>query len=579
MKWLAACAATMAFCAPISAQDTMSERIEAHVDAYANTDQFQGTIRVTAAELNGFTLSRGLANVDNSQPNTPETQFYIASIAKAFTATMVLQMVDEGLIELDDRIIDHIPELSAEIAADMSVYHLLSHTSGLPRDFTEALSGEGPYDFAEAVGAINSTRLISPPGTRWSYSNTGYRVLAALLERVSGTSYEHLLQTRINAPAELTATSLGPRANAAVGYDSTDTLTLSPVILNAEERPSFLGAAGLFSTSGDLARFITALTDGTLLNAEMLTLMTTAADADTSSRTDGMGVQMHPMGPDARIILASGASGGYLSFAAWFEQEPANQFIALMNDTRIGRRGSFPFFTGIVQRALGSEEPAQAVPTPAHSFLEILLAEGEDAAIVYAATLDWSNPPIANAAASQATGAPNGGVGETMFAWAPATADAGEEWLTLSWAEPIQAHALHIQFTQIPDVLTAVDFGHGPSALATLSQISGQSAGGAPLEVFTLQQASPLQSITLHMNTANVPGWPQIDAVGLEDENGEIHWANGATASTSAFDARGVTMHDLPTRAILDKLALRLEENSRADAAQAVRSVATRMVH
>ena len=246
---------------------------------------------------------------------------------------------------------------------------------------------------------------------------------------------------------------------------------------------------------------------------------------------------------------------------AWLEDDPSTNLVWLSNDTRMGRRGFLALANATEGLTTGADVVMQAPPTPTATFLRILLDQGESAAMDYAGTLDWSNPPVANAAAIQATGAPDGGVGETLYAWAPATADAGAEWLTLNWDVPVKAHTVHVQFTQVPGVLTALDTGSGEQAITDFSFRQGESAQGAPIEMYSFENPAELDTITLHLDTTQVAGWPQIDAVGLIDARGKIHWADSANASTSYFDAAPIALHDLPTRSILAKLARRLEEN------------------
>lgn len=572
IKWLAAPAAAMIFCAPISAQDTANLRIEALIDSYTQSDQFQGNVRTSTTDEGIQELSRGFANMSTRQAHTADSQFYIASITKAFTAVMALQMVDDEILELDAPIAAFFPELDAAIAERATLRQLLNHTSGLPRVYTEALTGDGPFEIADAIAAINSVGLQSEPGQRISYSNTGYRLVAHMLETASGLGYEALLQERIGTLIGLEATSLTPRADVALGYESTDTITLSPVDLPSADDRTLLGAGGLYSTSADLNTFIDALTEDRLLSAPMRELMLSATEAENSNGSDGMGVNIYPIGGGGRVIAMTGASDGYLSAMVWVNGSASQRVTLLGNDTRLGRGGFFPLLIGLLQQVMGSPEFQPAPATPVRTFLDLLQNDGEAAALEYTTSLDWSQAPVANAAASQAIGAPNGGVGETMFAWAPATADAGEEWLSLQWDTPIRARSVHVQFTQIPGALTSLEIDAQIGSSAQL-----QAENGAPIVSFALDTLSSIDQLTVHLDTAATAGWPQIDAVGLVDETGDIHWASQADASTSAFRAGDVAMHDLPNRMVLVKLADRLEENGLTERAASVRSLAPRV--
>lgn len=562
--------------APLPSQ---GDRIRAFAEVFAESGQFQGTVRVDIAGATAAEYTFGQADISAVVSHTAETQFYIASITKAFTATLALQLVDAVRLDLDAPVGRFFPGLKDEIAADVTLRHLLAHTSGIVRDYTEALTGDGPFSEADLIRSLNSSELLFEPGTRHDYSNTGYHMVAQIIQHVTGQNYAQLLEQNIVLPAKLLNTTVGPGKNVAEGYESEDLLTLHAIELDAAQQPALLGAGGVFSTTGDLIRFVQAITDGRLLSAQMLALMLTAADVENGNGTDGMGWTMYPAGPDVRLIAATGVSEGYMSFLAWKEDEPETRMAMLLNDTSLGRRGNNALFMGMLNLMLGEDVPIEAPETPLYSFLNILLEDGQEAAIAYCEGLDWSHPPVANAAASQATGRPNGGVGETMYAWAPSSADAGAEWLKLVWNQPVVAKAVRAQFTQIPRALTGLDLGRGLRPLMEFRVVTSESDDRAPIVMVSLDEAIELRSLTLHMNTADVAGWPQIDAVGLVDEGGEVHWADSASASSSAFAASGVGMHDLPTREVLAKLSRRLGEAGRQEESAAVSAVMAKILH
>ena len=583
--WLAASAAGLLACAQYSAiaqpaatnasnEVAVTNSVEGLIDAYASSEQFNGVVRIQRPGETAQTYVRGPADFATGRALTASTRFHIASITKAFTATLVLQLVDRGLVRLDDPISNYVSGLDSEIGARITVRHILSHTSGLPRDYTEALSSEGPYSSTDVISAVNATGLMFEPGRRTAYSNTGYRILADLIERVTGQSYSNALETALLTPLGLTDTRLGQDGSAAIGHDSPDTVTLIPVERVDDSRLPLLGASGIFSTSHDLAHFMNAVVAGDVLSTASRATMLTAMDTENSDGTDGMGWSLYPGPGGGRLIVASGASDGYLSFIATAENAPGHAAVLLTNDTRLGRAGSLPFFSGLMQWTLGGSGGQRAVDTPAATIVRLLDDDRVSDARALLASLDWSNPPVANAAASQATGAPDGGVGETMYAWAPATADAGEEWLSLSWQDVIEVTAIEVHFTQVADALTGIDFGEGERSLDSLDAIEIQSTASAPVHVIRLAEPTQVDEVRLVLDTAAAAGWPQVDAVSVIDRLGTRHWADDARASSSAFDVGAVAMHDLPTQAVLIKLANRLEENNKPVLAERVRALA-----
>ena len=576
---IAALAAMVTLCVPVWAQQAPQDTIGMLTRAFHESGQFQGAIR---SEIEGeirTDLAFGLADQAAAIANTTDTQFYVASISKAFTAVLALQQVEAGRLELDASIAPYFPGLKAEIADHVTLRHLLTHTSGVTRDYTEALSGGAERTPSDLIDALNASTLLFEPGSRSDYSNTGYHMIARMLEQATGQTYAQLLEKHITSITGMENTTFGPQENAARGYESDDLLTLQPVPMERANPPSLFGAGGIFSTTGDLSRFMRAVADGVLLTPEMMQLMLGESETENGNGAELMGWSAYQAPDGGRIIAADGAADGYLSLITWLENSPSTRLVMLANDTRMGRRGFGALTTGTLMITFGADVPIEAPLTPVYTFLQTLLADGEDAALAYADALDWSQPTVASAAASQATGAPDGGVGETDYAWAPATADAGAEWLTLGWDAPIRARAVQVQFTQVPGVLTAVDAGMGQIPVERLAISRSLSGDGAPVELYTFETSRSVNELTLHMNTADIAGWPQIDAVGLVDDTGVVHWSETARASSSAFDAGGVAMQDLPGAAILGKLARRLTESGQLEEAQQIRHILPRLNH
>jgi len=555
--------------------------MEDFLDDLAAAGQFEGVVRVESAREPVFERAYGHADVAGTRANTPDTRFHIASITKAFTATLVLHAAEAGTLSLDDTLVRWVPELDAAAYGDVTLRQLLEHTAGLMRDHTEALAaGEaGPEAMVRALNAVGPQ---SAPGERYTYSNSGYALLALILERATGHTYARLLEHWIARPAGLQATTYGLPAetvDVATGVDMPDLVTR--VAVDATQfRGGLPGASGIFATAGDLVRFGQALEAGRLISQESLAIMLAGIPAEGSDGDDAMGWMRVALGDDEMAWVASGASDGYLSMLV-IDNRPDDLVAAtVQNNTRAGRTGLLALLRGILFTRMLDRAGDAAVPdAPLADTLARLESDGVEAAQRYRETLDLSDAPVASAAASQATGAPDGGVGETAYAWAPATADAGPEWLELGFDAPVMAVGLDIHFTQIPDALRRVRLGPNGADLDREAAQRLTSQAGAPIVRFDLSPGDAIRAVRIELETAQTPGWPQIDAVALVDESGTRHWARTAEASTSAFMAGAVSMHDLPTPEVLAKLALRLEENGhtgRADAVRALREAVLR---
>src|SRR5262249_17936589 len=145
----------------------------------------------------------GVADIESKTPATPDTAYQLASVTKTFTATAVMQLVEDGKIKLDNRITRRLVGLP-KIWSEIRISHLLTHTSGI-KDYTQfpAIADHPEREFTgdEIISLVADLPLDFLPGERYSYSNTGYYLLGLLIEKVSGQSYGDFLKARIFTPA------------------------------------------------------------------------------------------------------------------------------------------------------------------------------------------------------------------------------------------------------------------------------------------------------------------------------------------------------------------------------------------
>jgi D-alanyl-D-alanine carboxypeptidase len=159
-------------------------------------------VAVDVPGLGRWTSTQGLARVTPPEPASEATLFYWGSVAKPLTAVLVLQLVEEGKLNLDDRLARWYPQMPQ---ADLiTIEHLLTHTSGLA---TNALGldpiSQAPAAPAEQVLAASRTPSVFCPGTGASYSNTGYWILGLIVEAIEGQAFHEVLQRRIAGPLGL----------------------------------------------------------------------------------------------------------------------------------------------------------------------------------------------------------------------------------------------------------------------------------------------------------------------------------------------------------------------------------------
>lgn len=216
-------------------------------------------------------------------------RFRIGSVSKTFTATLVLKLAAKGRLALDDPISKYLPGL-LPYPEPITIRQLLQHTSGLPRDQAAEytwvtwpeIDTERFVHFGEVEAIDDSTvqPLLFAPGTGWSYSNTGYNVLALLVERLTGRPFEQLLAAWITGPLHLDDTFL-PRdfplvpGAAMRGYEQLYPAPHALTDVTAYNLTRYFGAGDIISSAADLNRFFHALLGGELLPADLLAQMET----------------------------------------------------------------------------------------------------------------------------------------------------------------------------------------------------------------------------------------------------------------------------------------------------------------
>lgn len=219
---------------------------------------------------NGKPLLRkgyGMANVELGVPVRPEHVFRIGSTTKLFTATAIMLLVDEGKVALDAPISRYLPQAPKQWS-EVTVEHLLTHTSGIPNLTMDSgywrTTARLEHTLDELVAPARKRPLASKPGTAFVYNNTGYHLLGQIVERASGQEFYAFIERRIAGPLGLTHTGPG------------DDKTFHPGLVTgyqAGPKPAWLiansnlhAAGGMVSTVDELAAFMLALQGGKLVS-------------------------------------------------------------------------------------------------------------------------------------------------------------------------------------------------------------------------------------------------------------------------------------------------------------------------
>jgi CubicO group peptidase (beta-lactamase class C family) len=274
----------------------------------------------------------GIANLEHGVPVTADTMFQSASLGKQFTAALVLQLVEDGKIKLDDRVSMHLPG-SPESWADITVRHLLNHTSGLaPVDRSIDLRRD--YSDREILDSMVKLPLLSSPGEKWSYSNLGYQLLGILCSSVGGKFYGDQLRERVFVPSGMKASVVSDRSivrHRAAGYDR-----VNGTIVNEEwVAPSLNATAdgGMYVSARDLARWSIALDADHVLSTEMKDISWAPTKLKDGSTVEyGFGWELRSINGH-RSVQHGGAWRGFSTFIVRYLDDKLS-IVVLANRSR-----------------------------------------------------------------------------------------------------------------------------------------------------------------------------------------------------------------------------------------------------
>jgi CubicO group peptidase (beta-lactamase class C family) len=275
---------------------------------YQSVFGFSGNIKVVKDDKGVFEQSYGLANRSFGIENTPQTRFSINSISKTFTAAAILMLARDQKIGLQVPISAYLPELNASWRDTVTVHHLLSHTSGLPRE--SGIQACDELSFMEQLKLVETKSLLFSPGERYEYSNSGLILLGAILEKVSNRSYEDFIQQEIIEPLGLTNTGCYQGRNVvdhqAVPY------RFSANGLETAQRSKHLGdnaGGGLYSTAADLYKFVLGLEAYKLLPETYTALLFQPHAQSGETDFEGYAWSIKKFG-DEKIHFAAGSGYG-----------------------------------------------------------------------------------------------------------------------------------------------------------------------------------------------------------------------------------------------------------------------------
>ena len=301
--------------------------------------QFNGSALVAENGKVVYKGGFGLANMEWNIPNTPDTKFRLGSITKQFTSTLTMQLVEQGKIKLDAKISDYLPDYRKDIGQKVTIHQLLTHTSGIPSytsqpGFLENVS-RNPYKVDDFVKKYASGDLEFEPGSKYSYNNSGYFLLGAIIEHVTGKPYEQVLKERIFDPVGMKNT----------GYDHHDTIIPKRATGYRKTSDGYTNAAyldmsipyaagSIYSTVEDLYLWDQALYSDTLLSAESKALMYKPFLEDYAYGWVVQNASFKQNGNNVQTISHNGGINGFTTTIVRFPQE--KNLIVMLDNTGTG---------------------------------------------------------------------------------------------------------------------------------------------------------------------------------------------------------------------------------------------------
>lgn len=323
---------------PLTGAEVRAQGLDEHLGRFVPFG-FSGAALVVEDHAIVHAAGYGFADWEARVPNGPETVFDIGSLSKQFTAAAVLLMVERDLLSLQDSIGEYLPYVP-EDKRGITVHHLLTHTSGLP-DFHAFGTGDVHGDLLVmsrmgAERAIMGSPLDFPPGEDWTYSNSGYTLLAALVERVADRPFEDVLRSELFAPSGMTRTGLyfeplGGETTVAHGYRGGSDQGSPLDWTEHRELWALIGNGGILSTAQDLARWHRALRDGTVLPKRAVDRLFSPHVQVRDGLAYGYGWYIEDVGPGERVVRHGGAND--FGFAARWRWHPEDErlVVLLMN--------------------------------------------------------------------------------------------------------------------------------------------------------------------------------------------------------------------------------------------------------
>lgn len=324
----------------VTVGQTKAEQLDKLFNQYMEYGRFNGSVLIAEKGEVIFKKGFGMANMEWEIPNQSDTKHRLGSITKQFTSMLIMQLVEQGKLKLDVPIITYLPDYPKPNGEKITIHHLLTHTSGIPNytsfpDFFKNKSRE-PYSPEEFLKVFADSTLDFIPGEKFAYSNSGYFLLGVIIEKVTGKSYEVVLQENILDPLKMKDTGFDHHnvilKNRASGYERKGR---SYINANYLDMSIPYAAGSLYSTVEDLYLWDQALYTEKIISKKYRDLLFNPyIPAFGGHYGYGWAIGKVPIGKTNDSLNVVNHGGGINGFNTLISRIPSdNNLIVLLNNT------------------------------------------------------------------------------------------------------------------------------------------------------------------------------------------------------------------------------------------------------
>lgn len=357
--------------ATAAADQTLAAKIDASISGHYKADEPGATVIVTRDGATVFRKAYGMADTSSKQAMDAAMTLRLGSITKQFTAVAILMLAEEGKLALTDDITRFLPDYPTQ-GKKITIEHLLTHTSGI-----QSYTGKPAYmdtmakDFTvnQMIDGFKNDPMLFAPGERFDYNNSGYFLLGAIIEKISGQSYAKFLEQRIFIPLGMTHTAYEgnerTKGARAAGHSKGETSYVAAMPLSMSQP---YAAGSLVSSVDDLARWEKAIAGGKLLKQASWKKAFTPYTL-TNGKTTGYGYGWEIGRLNGASKMAHG--GGINGFSTYALRVPEKKvFVAVLSNKESGGTDPQMVANKVAAIAMGKPFPDHKAVTVAPKVLE-----------------------------------------------------------------------------------------------------------------------------------------------------------------------------------------------------------------